>query len=203
MKPWEKMHTIASDVTISLIIYIIYRLRLYPISSYYPNPIPSALSYKGKCIKSPHMNWDNPSRPSYITRSVDDDYINKRDQTFAICRLQLRWFILCYFGNPGIITVQSAIYLMGIEKHGQTLGIHSHYGTSHQINENTASFNYAYISNPCAYPACTDIRGAVSTATISCWTWVKFWVSFAINWGGATLKYIIMWDCQAEITMQH
>ena len=60
MKPWREMHTIASDIhfwlytgvskddmTINIIIYIIYRLRLYPISSYYPDPVLSALSSKG------------------------------------------------------------------------------------------------------------------------------------------------------------
>lgn len=55
--------------------------------------------------------------------------------------------------NPSLVLLwqswyyhmQSVIYLMETEKHGHTLGIHSHYQRSHQLNENTASFNYAYI----------------------------------------------------------
>lgn len=64
--------------------------------------------------------WSGTALQDPRTASVAADgvYVNSRDWTFQTRRLQLWWFLLRYSGNPGIITMPFAIYLIKMEKHG-------------------------------------------------------------------------------------
>lgn len=64
--------------------------------------------------------WSGTALQDPRTASVAADgvYVNTRDWTLQTRRLQLWWFLLRYSGNPGIITMPFAIYLIKMEKHG-------------------------------------------------------------------------------------
>ena len=125
--------------------------------------------------KTPPMKWDNPSGPSYVTCChLWSLYGETWPDISAVPLSTVVISPLCYCGNPGVITMPSAIYPMELEKHGRLQSI---YNVTLPVNSSISTIllyflltavlymlTYQSVLLPCQSAL---IRGTVLTAATS------------------------------------
>ena len=92
-------------------------LWLHPISNFYPNPWFSRTPLTPRTQLQREISSDEMGRPFKTLIYHQQLFMPDATGHFQICPLQLCWFLLCYCGSPGAITMPFAIYLMRIEQH--------------------------------------------------------------------------------------
>ena len=84
-------------------------------------------------------------------------YVSGCDGAFLVCCLQLWWYLLHLWGNPGVITMP---FFWQRQKSTDSCSLFktSRYRPSHQIKKNTASLSVAVATRAPTLPVCTGIE---------------------------------------------